>query len=146
MESEEIGRRYYQNIKAIKSIGSFPMLKSLQLSDLGKDNDMLATVQRCYKDIRTDNLEREGKGDQKLDISIIDYLCMLAGLFLADMTSNHQELLLKYSSHKEAVRCFLRYFMKDPLFYLGKYDEEKFKEIAVFWYKIINEERTIKRK
>lgn len=140
MESEEIGKRYYLNYGGIRTVGGFPLSAMLQLSDLGDSKDVKALVQRCYKDIRSDNKERVERGEKELDISIIDYVCRLATLFLADMTTNHREILLKYSSHKEAVKCFLRYFMKDPLFYLGNSDLERFQEIASFWFIVLNAE------
>lgn len=142
MEREEIGKRYYLNYGAIKTIGGFSLSATLQLSDLGDSNDVKALVQRCYKDIRADNDERIKKGEKKLDISIIDYLCRIATLFLADMTSSHREIILKYSTHKDAVKCFLRYFIKDPLFYLGSSDLERFQEIAAFWFIALNAEIT----
>lgn len=131
MEKKELLQRYASHYEAIKRIGEFPISKALQLSDLGDSNDMKALVQRCYKEIRKDDL----------DISIIDYLCRIATLYLMDMTSgNHREMLLKYSSHKEEVKCFLRYFMKDPLFYLGNDDLKKFQEITSFWFIVLNAE------
>lgn len=138
MDRQELKSRYGKHLSGIMRIGAFPLTKELQLSDLGKDNEMLALVQRSYKEINTDNSGKKEK--DKLKITIIDYLCRLTTMYLADMTRGHRDLLLLYDRHKEEVKCFLRYFVKDPLFYLGNDDFERFNEIMTFWFIVVNSE------
>lgn len=138
MDRQELNNRYGKHLNGIMRIGAFPLTQELQLSDLGNDNEMLALVQRSYKEIKIDNDGKPKK--EKLKITIIDYLCMLTTMYLADMTRGHRDLLLLYEKHKEEVKCFLRYFIKNPLFYLGKDDYERFNEIMTFWFIVVNSE------
>lgn len=129
--------RHGKHYVAIKNIGRLPLVKDLLLADVGDADEMKKTVQACYYEMKKDGL----------DVSVIDYLCMISTLYLAYQTgSDYRAMLNRYKTEPEEVKNFLRYFMRYPFFFLGKYNEEAFKEIAVFWYKIINEEVTKKKK
>ncbi len=129
---ETIMPKYGKHYQAIKTIGKLPLSKELLLSDIGDAETMKKVVQACYYEMKKENL----------DISVVDYLCRVATLFLVEQVGkNHKDILMSYEKNKEEVRCFVRYFMKDPFFFLPKFDTKTFQEIAVFWYGILNSER-----
>lgn len=137
METKDILRRYADHYDAIKRIGSYPINKQIQLSDLGDLKEMKAETQRSYNDMKKD----------KLDLSVIDYLCLISTLFLisnASKTCKNPKEYIKYvidnyASHKEEANNLLRLFNKSPeyLFSLIKTNNtELYKEMAGFWFNL----------
>ena len=128
---EDIMPKYGKFYKAIKTIGKLPLDKDLQLYDLGDNETMKKVVQACYYEIKK----------EELDISVIDYLCRIATLYLSEQTGgNHKEMVARIKTEKEEVKCFLRYFMKNPFFFLKQPNVKVFQEIAVFWFELLNYE------
>lgn len=114
MEKKEILTKYGQNYDAIIRIGKYPLSHSLQLSDLGDIKEMKATTQRCYNDMKK----------ERLDISVIDYLCRISTLFLVSRikASTQIDYAIKivdgYFVNEEETKNLLRYFIKEPFFLL----------------------------
>lgn len=137
METKDILRRYADHYDAIKRMGSFPLSKQVQLSDLGDLKEMKAETQRSYNDMKKDNL----------NISVIDYLCLISTLVLVNNASktckNPKEyikyLIDNYATQKEEMNNLLRLFNKKPeyLFSLIKTNNiELYKELAGFWFNL----------
>lgn len=138
MEKDEVMPRHGKHYKAIQTIGSYPLVKELLLKDLGNEEEMKKVVQACYYEMKKDKLE---------ELSVIDYLCMISTSYLLYQTKNdYRKIIDRYAMEPEEVRNFLRFFMKYPYMVLPKYNEADFKEIAVFWYRMITGEITKKKK
>ena len=137
METKDILRRYADHYDSIKRIGSYPISKQLQLSDLGELKEMKAETQRCYNDMKKDGLE----------LSVIDYLCLISTLVIVNNASKNcktpkdfiKHIIENYPSQKEETNNLLRLFNKSPeyLFSLIKTNNiELYKELAGFWFNL----------
>ncbi len=133
MEEKDAMLRWGKHFETIKRIGRLPLDKDLHLTDLGDVKKIKATTQACYNEMKKN----------KIKMSVIDYLCRLSTIYLVFRTGgDYKEILSLYSSDsREEVRNFLRYFMKNPSFFLRKQNKEVFNEIAGFWYEIVEKER-----
>jgi len=146
---------------AIKKIGSYPLEKPVMLNYLGDTSKTKAVTQRCYNEIARDNL----------DIPAMDYLFVVSTLYLLGITEKTLkipkgeihlidfvgQMLLHCLPYHEEMKNFLRYFMKNPLFFLSKVadyavvsgsademEEERlkcFQLISSFWYIIMMSEK-----
>lgn len=141
--------------EAIKKVGGYPLNQSLKIPDLGDTSEMKAAVQLCYRGMERENLK----------VSIIDYLCIVSTLYLLNITERNLKIsreeirsidfvelmLMHYATHQEETKNFLRYFVKNPSFFLSKItsatketEEENlkcFQIISSVWYLIMTEER-----
>lgn len=120
----EILVRYGTHYEAIKKIGSYPLTKTLHLSDLGKKGEMKAISQKCYTEMKKDG----HYVDRVYELSVIDYLCLLSTRYLIHLIESDSKIPLKeitpeiYCSkivkciftHKEETKNLLRLFFKDP--------------------------------
>ena len=133
MKEKDAMLRWGKHFEAIKRIGRLPLDKDLLLTDLGDENVMKKVIQACYYEMKVD----------KLKVPVINYLCRVSTMYLIFRTGgNYKKILSLYSSdNREEVRNFLRYFMKNPSFFLRKQNKKVFKEIAGFWYEIVEKER-----
>lgn len=123
METKNIMLRYGIHYEAIKRIGSYPLSKELQLSDLGSTKKDLKTMksisQRCYIDMRKD----------RLDVSVIDYICWVSTSYVLDRARSNLEqktpdkyndyIIRNYDSFREEANNLLRLFIKKPEFYFN---------------------------
>lgn len=129
MEKKEILTKYGQNYDAIIRIGQYPLSQELQLSNLGDIKEMKATTQRCYNDMKKEDL----------DISVIDYLCRISTLFLISRIKAKiqidyaMKIVDGYWENVEETKNLLRYFMKDPLFLLNEIKTDVFDHLKSFY-------------
>ena len=131
----KIMKRWGNHYTAIKRIGSYPLNKELQLSDLGKTPDdtktIKAEVQRCYIDMKKDGINIK-------ELSVIDYLCLLSMFYLLAMTlENHKEgqtftkyVIENFEQHKAEAKNLLRFATKHP----EMMEHLNAKEILLFWH------------
>lgn len=127
MEKDILSLRYGTHYKAIKRIGSYPLSQELLLYSLGETEDMKAITQRCYSDMKKDNLK----------ISVIDYLCWISAEYLYDMAlTNSPKNLIGYFKNnfdkfKEESVNMLRYVSRRPEKFVKWGDV---KELLSIWY------------
>lgn len=142
MEKNEISIRYGTHYHAIKRIGNYPLSRYLQLTDLGEGDDkeklkeMKAITQKCYSDIKKDDLGS--------DISVIDYLCIISLFHLVENLSvidrNPEKIvrniIKNYEINKEETNNLLRIVIKRPEFFFKVFKTkniELYKELVGFW-------------
>src|SRR5665647_211256 len=119
MRKRSINLLYATLEDEIKMIGDYPLDKSLKLIDLGNLKEMKAITQRCYNNMKKDNL----------NVSVIDYLCIVSTRYLLRIMSDLlrvsgedvrdklrltdfvELMLMEYSDHPKEIKNFLRYFM-----------------------------------
>lgn len=132
MKTEDIMLRWGTHYAAIKRIGGKPIYKTLQLSDLGENPDdtktMKSETQRCYIDMKKD----------KLEISVIDYLCWISSQYILDMAvknasdKKYIEYIKKNNgSFKEEFNNLLRLASKKPEL-LKEFGDTR--ELVVMWH------------
>jgi len=139
METKTILRRYADHYDAIKKIGSYPLSKQLQLSDLGDVKTLKAVSQKCYIDMKKD----------KYELSVIDYVCLISTWFIFNEAPEEDRKPEKFPKRigvalivrTEETRNLLRLFNKRPEFLMdliGSKDISVYSEMARFWYRFYN--------
>ena len=134
MKEGEVLCRLAKYYEFIKRIGRLPLSKELHSPDLGNDEKATKNcIQNCYLEMKKDRIK----------VSIIDYLCQLSTLYLLIQSGvDYKKILSLYSTNnREEVRNFIRYFMKNPRFFLKGNNPKVFHEIADFWYQETEKER-----